>query len=65
MIDAKAQAMNISFDAMREKLVSGVAMRTSVSPYDIANMALFLSSDLAQKVSGQIISVDGDVLSIT
>lgn len=65
VIDAKAKAMNISFDAMREKLVSGVAMRTSVSPYDIANMALFLSSDLAQKVSGQIISVDGDVLSIT
>jgi len=65
VIDAKAKAMDISFDEMREKLVSGVAMRTSVSPYDIANMALFLSSDLAQKVSGQVISVDGDVLSIT
>ncbi|WP_425403279.1 SDR family oxidoreductase [Hwanghaeella sp.] len=65
VIDAKAKAMNISFDAMREKLVSGVAMRTSVSPYDIANMAVFLSSDMAQKVSGQIISVDGDVLQIS
>ena len=65
VIQAKADAMNISFDAMREQLVSGVAMRTGVSPYDIANMALFLCSDMGGKISGQAISVDGDVLKIT
>ena len=65
VIQAKADALNISFDEMREQLVSGVAMRTGVSPYDIANMALFLSSDMGAKISGQVISVDGDVLKIT
>lgn len=65
VIDAKAKARNISFDEMREIAVSNVAMKTSVSPYDIANMAVFLSSDMAERVSGQIISVDGDVLQIT
>lgn len=65
VIQAKADALNISFDAMRDQLVSGVSMRTGVSPYDIANMALFLASDMGAKVSGQVISVDGDVLKIT
>jgi len=65
VIQAKADALNVSFDEMREKLLSGVAMRTGVSPYDIANMALFLCSDMGAKISGQVISVDGDVLKIT
>lgn len=64
VIDAKAKANNISFEEMRGRLVSNISMRTGVSPYDIANMALYLSSDLGAKVSGQAISVDGDVQKI-
>jgi enoyl-[acyl-carrier-protein] reductase (NADH) len=32
-------------------------MRTMVSPQDIANMALYLASDLGKHVTGQAISV--------
>jgi NAD(P)-dependent dehydrogenase (short-subunit alcohol dehydrogenase family) len=34
-------------------------MRSLVSPADIANMAVFLASDGARLVSGQVIAVDG------
>jgi 3-oxoacyl-[acyl-carrier protein] reductase len=32
------------------------------SPQDIANVALFLSSDLSAYVTGQVIGVDGGML---
>ncbi len=65
VIQAKATANNISFDDMRGRLVEAISLRSGVSPYDIANMALYLSSDLGAKMSGQAISVDGDVQMIT
>ncbi len=64
VIQAKAEAADITFDEMRAKLVAGVSMRTGVSALDVANMALYLASDLGEKVSGQAISVDGDVQTI-
>jgi NAD(P)-dependent dehydrogenase (short-subunit alcohol dehydrogenase family) len=32
-----------------------------VDPEDVANLALFLASDLARNITGQAISVDGNV----
>lgn len=64
VIQAKADAADIAFDEMRARLVAGVSMRTGVSAVDVANMALYLASDLGEKVSGQAISVDGDLQSI-
>jgi NAD(P)-dependent dehydrogenase (short-subunit alcohol dehydrogenase family) len=34
-------------------------MRKLVRPQDVANMAVFLASDKAALVSGQVIAVDG------
>lgn len=65
VIQAKADANNVSFDEIREKLVSAISMRTGVEGEDIANMALFLASDLAHKISGQAIAVDGHVQMIS
>jgi len=37
-----------------------VSLKTFVDKEDIANMAVFLLSSQAQKVSGQIMTVDGN-----
>ncbi len=57
VIDAKAKAKGISFEAQREISLERVSMHKMVSPQDIANMALFLASDAGQHVTGQAISV--------
>lgn len=46
-------------EKLREARREGTALRTEGSPWDIANAALFLASDRARWVSGQILSVDG------
>ena len=61
VIDAKARALNLSFDEMREKLLANTSLRTSVTPDDIAAMALFVCSDAGARISGQALSVCGDV----
>ena len=46
-------------DEVRRAYESGVSMRSFVTAHDIAEMAVFLASDAACRVSGQIIAVDG------
>ncbi len=46
-------------EAIRTAYEAGTSMRTFVSARDIAEMAVFLSSPAARRVSGQIIAVDG------
>jgi NAD(P)-dependent dehydrogenase (short-subunit alcohol dehydrogenase family) len=57
VIEAKARAIGISFDAQKKISLERVSMKTTVSPQDIANMALYLASDLGRHVTGQAISV--------
>ena len=57
VIEAKAKALGISFEEQRKISLERVSMRTMVSPQDIADMALYLASDLGKHVTGQAISV--------
>lgn len=43
----------------QQRMLDSIHMRRLGTPEDIANAVLFLSSDLASWISGQIISVDG------
>ena len=61
VIAAKAQAFGISFEEQRQKLLETASLRTFVSAQDIAEMALFLASDAGRHISGQALSVCGDV----
>ena len=61
VIDAKAKALGIGNDEMRAKLVEGISLGTFVSAQDIANMALFLATDAGKHITGQALSVCGDV----
>ncbi|WP_306045766.1 SDR family oxidoreductase [Nioella sp. MMSF_3534] len=55
----EARARGVSEDEVRRSYVQCVSMKTWVSAQDIANMALFLASDMGNKVSGQAMAVDG------
>ena len=58
---AKAQAFGVTTEEMKKRMVEKVSMRTMVSAQDIANMALFLASDAGRHISGQALSVCGNV----
>ncbi len=61
VIDAKARASGISFEAQKQKLLDTVSLRTFVTAEDVANMALFLATDAGKHISGQALSICGDV----
>jgi NAD(P)-dependent dehydrogenase (short-subunit alcohol dehydrogenase family) len=61
VIDAKAGALGITAAEMRNRLLDTVSLRTFVSPQDIANMALFLATEAGRHVTGQALSVCGNV----
>ncbi len=59
VIEAEAAAKGLTQDQVRDGYAGGTALGSLVDPDDIANMAVFLASDAARLVSGQVIAVDG------
>jgi NAD(P)-dependent dehydrogenase (short-subunit alcohol dehydrogenase family) len=57
VIADKAKAVGISFEQQRNISLERVSMKQMVSPYDIANMALYLASPVGATVTGQALSV--------
>ncbi len=61
VIRAKAQAAGISENEQTDRAVSTTSLRCFVTQQDIANMALYLASPFGATISGQAISIDGDM----
>ena len=61
VIADRAAAMGVGFDDMRDDYLRKISLRRMVEAVDVANLALFLASNLARNISGQAISVDGNV----
>jgi NAD(P)-dependent dehydrogenase (short-subunit alcohol dehydrogenase family) len=61
VIGAKAKALGIGPEEQRERMLSKVSLRRMVSAQDIANMILFIASPAGANVSGQSLSVCGNV----
>ena len=59
VIAAEALEKGVSEEEIRKSYSIGSSLRTFVLPEDIADMALFLASNSAGKVTGQIMNVDG------
>lgn len=55
----EAEAKGMSRDEVYDSYAAGTSMRSFVEASDIADMAVFLGSDAARRVSGQVIAVDG------
>ncbi|MES2610052.1 MAG: SDR family oxidoreductase [Pseudomonadota bacterium] len=61
VIAARASTTGVSVDAMREEYLRKISLRRMVTPQDVAATALFLSSPAARNITGQAISVDGNL----
>lgn len=59
VMEREAKAKGMTRDAVHAGYASGVSLRRLVTAEDVAEMAVFLASDAARMVSGQVIAVDG------
>lgn len=61
VIAARAAATGTSIETMREQYLNRISLRRMVTPEDVAAVALFLCSPAARNLTGQSISVDGNL----
>ncbi|EDM32582.1 3-ketoacyl-(acyl-carrier-protein) reductase [Roseovarius sp. TM1035] len=59
VVEMEARASGRTEDEVRTLYARGTSLRTWVTADDLADMALFLASPAASKVTGQILAVDG------
>lgn len=64
VIRDRAEASGVSYAAMEAQYLANVSLRRMVEPEDVAGMALFLCSPAGANISGQAISVCGNVETI-
>jgi len=65
VLAAKAQANGIDLDEQRRRAVARVSMRTMVEAQDIAQAALYLAGPAGRFVSGERLSVGGNLESLS
>ena len=61
VISARAEALGVTFDAMREEYLKKISLHRMVTVDDIAAMTLFLASPAGRNVSGQAMGIDGNL----
>ena len=61
VIEARSRTSGASVDQQKQKLLDTTSLRTFVTAQDVANMALFLATDAGKHISGQALSVCGDL----
>ncbi len=59
VIEADAKEQGKSIEEIKASYVKQVSLKTFVGPDDVANMCLYLSSDMGKFISGQAIGLDG------
>lgn len=59
VLEREAAIKGMTRDEVYAGYAAGTSMRSFVTAEDVANMAVFLGSDAARLVSGQVIAVDG------
>ena len=61
VLSAKAESFGITLEAMRVRALERVSLRRMVSAQDIAAQIVFICSPAGANISGQSLSVDGNV----
>jgi len=55
----KAAGLGISKEEVRQRMVEGISLKTTVTAQDVADTALFLTLGAGRHISGQALSVCG------
>ena len=63
VFEQRAQATGKSLDEVRRDAMSAQSLKRLVDPADIAALAVFLASDAAKSISGQMLPIDNDMQS--
>ena len=61
VIRDRAKQLGVTYEAMEKTYLDRISLRRMTSPHDVATMIAFLLSDAGINISGQSISVDGNV----
>ena len=64
VVAREAEAKEVSPESILDGYLRMSSLRTLIDPRDIADTILFLASPAAHKISGQVLSVDGDTDSL-
>ena len=65
VLQARADAMNISLEEVTQNALANQSLKQFVNPKHIADLCVFLASDSASSISGQILPIDGDKQRLT
>jgi NAD(P)-dependent dehydrogenase (short-subunit alcohol dehydrogenase family) len=61
VISARAEALGVSFGQVKDDYLQKISLRRMVTVHYVAALTLFLASPAGPNISGQAISVDGNV----
>jgi NAD(P)-dependent dehydrogenase (short-subunit alcohol dehydrogenase family) len=61
VFEGRAQASHRSVEEVREEAMAVQSIKRLVDPKDIAALAVFLASDAARSISGQLLPIDNDM----
>ena len=61
VFQARAESEGVPYEEVRDRVLNNVSMKRMVSAGDVAEMAIFLCSEAGKNISGQSISVCGNV----
>ena len=65
VLQARADAMNISLGEVTQNALANQSLKQFVNPKHIADLCVFLASDSASSISWQILPIDGDKQRLT
>lgn len=61
VIEGRAKATHQSVEEIRKETMAVQSLRRLLNPKDIAVLAVFLASDSAKSISGQMLPIDNDM----
>ncbi|MCS4502577.1 putative ketoacyl reductase [wastewater metagenome] len=61
VISARAEAVGVSYEEMEAEYLARISLRRMVEPQDVAHMVVFLCAPAGRNISGQALSVCGNV----